>query len=48
VAFTKVFNDFRRIAHTNGDGSKVAKESMMTNLLRECSNDEAKYAVRFL
>lgn len=48
VSFTRIFNDFRRIAHTNGDGSKVAKESIMTGILRDCKNDEAKYAVRFL
>jgi ATP-dependent DNA ligase len=32
----------------HGEGSTQAKESIMTKLLQDCSNDECKYVVRFL
>lgn len=31
-----------------GEGSTAAKENIMTALLRDCTNDECKYVVRFL
>lgn len=48
LIFERVFNDFRRIAKMSGEGSTQAKESMMTKLLQDSTNDEAKYIVRFL
>ena len=48
MTFERVFSDFRRIAKMTGEGSTQAKESIMTKLLQDGTNDECKYIVRFL
>ena len=48
MSFNQVFSEFRKIAKTSGVNSATVKEGIIVKLIQTCSNDEAKYIIRFL